>query len=258
MENSRSSFDGDHPIVRGRGGPLVILAYHELADIQDPIATSPKLFAMHLKWLLDHGYTSLTLGQFEDAVSGGNLGTKRVLITFDDGYESVFRVGLPILRDYGISAVNFVITDKLGNPGHQSWDQVAAMERSGVFSTQSHSHSHIRWSGVGEMIRDVVISRDKLVQQLALAPGSVRHLAWPWGKVLPGWSEAAQAEGFAYQYLVRTSSVVPGTSAIGFPRVCCDRYSVERFAVTMRMLSNAFGAGTMNLATQVWRKVKHN
>jgi hypothetical protein len=257
VEDSHSYFAGDQVVVRGTGEPLVILCYHDLADIQDPIATSPKLFARHLKWLQDNGYRSLTLNQFEESVSGIGLGAKCVLITFDDGYESVFRIGLPILRDFGFSAVNFLITDKVGNPGHQSWDQVSAMEHSGVFSTQSHSHSHVRWSGVGEMIRDVVISRDRLVQQLALAPGSVRHLAWPWGKVLPGWAEAAQAEGFEYQYLVRTSSVVPGTPFIGFPRVCCDRYSVERFAVTMRLLSNPLGAGTMNLATHFWRKAKH-
>jgi peptidoglycan/xylan/chitin deacetylase (PgdA/CDA1 family) len=258
VENSHSSFAGDRTVVQGRGGPLVILAYHELADTQDALATSPKLFATHLRWLLDHGYTPLTLGQFEAAVSGGNLGTKSVLITFDDGYESVFRAGLPILRDLGISAVNFVITDKVGNPGHQSWEQVAAMEHCGAFSTQSHSHSHIRWSGVGEMIRDILISRDRLVQQLALAPDRVRHLAWPWGQVLPGWSEAAQAEGFGYQYLVRTSSVAPGAPVIGFPRVCCDRYSLERFAVTMRVLSNPLGARTMNLATHFWRKAKRS
>jgi peptidoglycan/xylan/chitin deacetylase (PgdA/CDA1 family) len=258
VENSHSSFAGDHVVVRGREGPLVILVYHELADTQSALATSPKLFAAHLKWLADRGYTSLSLGQFEEAASSGNFGTKRVLITFDDGYESVFRTGLPILREFGYSAVNFLITDKVGAPGHQSWDQVVAMQHGGVFSSQSHSHSHTRWSGIGEMIRDIATSRDILARRLAIAPDSVRHLAWPWGNVLPGWSEAAQAEGFEYQYLVRTSSVVPDTPVIGFPRVCCDRYSVERFAVTMRLLSNPLGARAMNLATHFWQKAKHN
>lgn len=238
--------------------PIVVLGYHRLEESKNPIATAPRLFAAHMRWLVEHGYSPLRLSEFEAALDGNPVGNKRVLITFDDGYESLFHHGLPVLRDFGFPAVNFLITSTPGNPEHLSWAQVAALEASGVFQTQSHSHSHIRWPSLEAMSRDIALSRSLLVEHLELRAEAIRHLAWPWGRTETGWASAAHAEGYGYQYLVRPQAVRGMTSSLSIPRLCCDAYSLERFALMMHLLSNPLASQATGVAWQMlkWRK-KH-
>lgn len=233
--------------------PIVVLGYHRLEESNNPIATTPRLFAAHMRWLAEHGYRPLRLSEFEAALDGNPVGNKRVLITFDDGYESLFHHGLPILRDFGFSAVNFLITGLQGNPEHLSWAQAAALEESGIFETQSHSHSHSRWSSTEAMARDIATSRSQLATHLGLNAEAIRHLAWPWGRRDTGWSAAARLEGYCYQYLVQSQAVRGTTSSLSIPRLCCDAYSLKRFALMMHLLSTPLGS---QASGAVWQMLK--
>lgn len=236
--------------------PIVVLGYHRLEESKNPIATTPQLFTAHMRWLVEHGYSPMRLSEFEAALHGSQVGNKRVLITFDDGYKSLFHHGLPILRDFGFSAVNFLITSMQGNSEHLSWAQAEALEESGVFQTQSHSHSHIRWPSAEAMTRDIAMSRLQLVANMGLNAETIRHLAWPWGRRKTGWAAAAHAEGYGYQYLVQPQAVSGTTSSLSIPRLCCDAYSLKRFALMMHLLSNPLGSQATGAAWQMlnWRK----
>ena len=233
--------------------PIVVLGYHRLEDGDNPVATSPRLFAAHLQWLAGCGYRHLRLTEFEAALAGTPVSPKRFLITFDDGYESVFHHGLPILREFGFSAVNFLITGMVGSPGYLSWEQVARMEQSGVFQTQSHSHAHTNWATVADMAADLATSRAELVNHLGMGPEAIRHLAWPWGRCERDWPAAARLAGFPYQHLVRPLAISRATVPWAIPRICCDGYSLTRFTLTVGLLSSSFG----NQAVQrVWEALR--
>jgi hypothetical protein len=88
-------------------GPVPILEYHA---IQPPVsgAAYPELFVpqgdfeSQMKWLDDHGYEGVTLDQVEDAwYKHGELPSKPVVLTFDDGYLSQFVAAFPALEHYG-------------------------------------------------------------------------------------------------------------------------------------------------------------
>ena len=69
---------------------LPILMYHGLTEepskVNDYFILAED-FEKDLKWLHDHGYTSVSFGQLADyAEKGSRLPEKPVLITFDDGY----------------------------------------------------------------------------------------------------------------------------------------------------------------------------
>jgi peptidoglycan/xylan/chitin deacetylase (PgdA/CDA1 family) len=71
----------------------------------------------------------ITLDDWRDAVAGRALLPPRpVLITFDDGYRSVSRIGAPILAAHGLSAVVFVCTDPIENRRLLWFDEVAARD----------------------------------------------------------------------------------------------------------------------------------
>ena len=79
------------------------------------------------------------------------LPEKPVMITFDDGYESVYEYAYPLLKQYGMKAVVSIIgyytdlysktEDKHINYSHLTWSQLREMTESGVFEIQNHTYN---------------------------------------------------------------------------------------------------------------------
>ena len=106
------------------GQALPILMYHDVVEDGQPCNTwtvTAGRFRQDLKWLRDHGYTCVLP---RDLVKGHLPKGKAVLITFDDGYESNYRLAFPILKEYGDKAVISLITKYVddGVPGFLTWD----------------------------------------------------------------------------------------------------------------------------------------
>jgi peptidoglycan/xylan/chitin deacetylase (PgdA/CDA1 family) len=105
---------------------LPILTYHRLLS-QDPapnvdpkrISVSLDQFRSHLRWFKRLGYRSLRLADYVHSLQRDEpVPARSLAITFDDGYEEVFSLGLPALREFGFSATVFSV------PGEESnrWD----------------------------------------------------------------------------------------------------------------------------------------
>jgi len=127
-----------------------ILMYHHIAEeaVNDMIVT-PEVFAAQMRALYENGFTAVTLCQLVDFVDRGMpLPERPVVITFDDGYLSVYEYAFPILARYGLNATAFVIgeavgTDTYKDTGHPTIPKfcfVQAGHMAGVVSIQSHSY----------------------------------------------------------------------------------------------------------------------
>jgi peptidoglycan/xylan/chitin deacetylase (PgdA/CDA1 family) len=109
----------------------------------------------------------------------------------DDGYESVHRHAMPLLRKYGFPATLFVYTDFVGAGDAMSLSQLRELARSGLVDIQAHSKTHRnliqrapaeteaehRQAIDGELR----LSRATLERWLAPAGVQVRHFAYPYG-----------------------------------------------------------------------------
>ncbi|KLT73886.1 hypothetical protein PL75_00680 [Neisseria arctica] len=109
----------------------------------------------HFNWLKANGYTPVSWQQVIDAREGrGSLPENPVLLTFDDGYESFYRLVYPLLKAYQYPAVFAVVTSWLNSPegslityGRQklprsafvSWQQIKEMHDSGLVEIASHT-----------------------------------------------------------------------------------------------------------------------
>jgi len=78
-----------------------------------------------------------------------NLKSNAVIITFDDGAKNQYDIAFPILKQYGFKATFFVITNKVSQEGHMSWENLREManfnDKDGskhLFDIESHSHTH--------------------------------------------------------------------------------------------------------------------
>src|SRR5690349_10903105 len=107
---------------------LPILTYHRLlaqapTKNVDPhrISVSQDQFRTHLRWLKRLGYRTLGLTDYVRSLQRGEVVPARSFaITFDDGYEEVLTLGLPVLQEMGYTATVFAVPGQLG--GTNVWD----------------------------------------------------------------------------------------------------------------------------------------
>lgn len=166
-----------------------ILAYHRFGMGGGKMVVSPSSFAAQLEWLARNDYRVIPLGQLAGYLAGRQTLPKRaVAITIDDGYESVHRYALPLLRRYGFPATLFVYTDFVGAGDALSWQQLQELAASGLIDIQAHSKTHRNLierapAEAEQQYRqgleiEVRAPREILERRL---PVQVRHYAFPYG-----------------------------------------------------------------------------
>ena len=138
---------------------LIVLAYHDVAEPGDAVsrdfAITPRQFADQLVWLRQNGYHPVSIQQILQARSTGEpLPANPVLISFDDGYRSVFTNVYPLLQRYQVPAVVSVVgrwlepqsgpvqygDGSLDRTAFLSWPQLRQMQASGLVDVASHSY----------------------------------------------------------------------------------------------------------------------
>lgn len=139
---------------------LHVLAYHDVRDDvvaevdADQYAISTANLIAHFQWLREHGFTPVSVEQILRARAGGPaLPDKPVLLTFDDGFKSVYTHVLPLLELFDYPALVAVVTAwidadpdvmqagrRLTRDDFLTWDEVRALAASGRVELASHSH----------------------------------------------------------------------------------------------------------------------
>ena len=127
-----------------------ILMYHHIEDdVRNDMIVTEETFAMHMRVLYEHGFNAIPLSRLVDFVDRGvPLPERPVVITFDDGYLSVYRYAFPVLARYGHHATSFVIGEAVGTDTYKDTGEPTipkfcfeqAHNMAGVVSIQSHSY----------------------------------------------------------------------------------------------------------------------
>jgi peptidoglycan/xylan/chitin deacetylase (PgdA/CDA1 family) len=222
--------------------PFPILLYHRIDEAGLSTSTPPEAFYNHLSLLKDEGWRTLTSDEFSRCLDQGKAPPPRTfLITFDDGYETVYSEALGMLRALDFTATAFIATALIREDDRPSgdeekdkfmtWEQVRELQDSGVIDCQSHSHRHDNFTplSLAEIRSDLETSIELLSSRLRLPRSHVRHLAWPWGLSMPEWRDAALQAGLRYQYGVSRQSYRAGMATDDIPRTCFDAFSVRDF-----------------------------
>ena len=167
-----------------------ILMYHYLstppadADIyRRDLSVSPALFAAHLDRLQAEGYTAVSLYTVIDALQrGAPLPTKPVVITFDDGYRDNYENAFPLLRERGMPATIFVVTDFIDEqrPSYLTWEMAREMLHAGI-SIESHGRNHFSLSGQDDdyLVWQALGSLETIEYELGVRP---RFISYPAGE----------------------------------------------------------------------------
>lgn len=125
---------------------VIVLMYHGVAPKPSDAGTLPAdKLERQLELMKRNNFHWITMDQYRNFILyGAAVPDNAVLLTFDDGYESLYQYAYPLLRKYGAPAASFLITDTIGNPKHPglpklTWEQVAEMRKGGI-SFYSHTN----------------------------------------------------------------------------------------------------------------------
>jgi len=153
------------------------------------------------------GYVAVTTGAFiaagdnktiaEHKVSSNDVKIFRepiVSVTFDDGWRSAATSAAPILAVHNIATTQYIITDKIGQPGYMTIDQLRAMKAAG-HEIASHSTSHIPLKSASGQVLDTELKKSKavLLKNNLIDPKST-HFSFPYGSYSTHAVEVGQSE----------------------------------------------------------------
>ena len=131
-------------------GAVAALVYHGIGSGADGdgdggFAVSPKRFGEHLAALKAAGMHAVTAAEVAAARRPGGpaLPDNAVMISFDDGRADAMMWADPLLKQSGMKATMFVITDSATKHGlyYADWDRLRAASGSGRWDIQSHTAS---------------------------------------------------------------------------------------------------------------------
>jgi len=172
--------------------------------------TTPARLGAAVDHLRERGYSFITESEYLDALDRReqtrNGPDRRLFVTFDDGYEDVYREAFPILGERGIPFHVFVVTDFVGQANtwdlslgrrpsrHASWDEIGEMASAGVtFGAHTASHRDLTRLSATDAACEMTQSRDALAAHLGKAP---RTVSYPFGRYNHAAKEAARDSGF--------------------------------------------------------------
>ena len=97
---------------------LPILTFHAIDDELDVLSFSPRVFRRGMARLREGGYRTVSLLEVVDCLRRGvPFPDRSFVITFDDGYQSVYDEAFPVLQRYGMSATVFLTVGDTGMAG---------------------------------------------------------------------------------------------------------------------------------------------
>ena len=164
-----------------------ILTYHAVLEAArpTPLAVSPGQFHAQMAALAGAGCQSVPLARLAECLRAGRLDwlpERAVVITFDDGYRSVFRNAAPILREHGFTATLFLLG---GEPRRElpwprlTWEQAAQLAEAGHdLGAHTLTHPALPHLPPAEAEREMVEAQAVIARETGRA---ARALAYPYG-----------------------------------------------------------------------------
>ena len=170
---------------------IPIITYHKISNQKEFGLTtvSQHQFEHQMKYLSDEGYETVC---FKDIKTQNSVPEKPIIITFDDGYESIYQNALPVLEKYNFKSVIFVVSEFIGN--YNLWEAVPFQQKYKHISKEhltkilekgheigSHSKNHFYLPALGKnTLKDEIAGSKNDLENII--NGEVVSFCYPYGR----------------------------------------------------------------------------
>jgi len=108
-----------------------------------------------------------------------NFNRPIISLTFDDGYESLYSAGLPLLNKYGFKSTDYIHIVDIANGDYMTLAQIKAMYAAGnEIGSHSVTHPHLPNLSVAKIDKELLNSKTYLQTNV----GPVYNFATPYGE----------------------------------------------------------------------------
>ena len=177
------------PLLRPRASAdnksIPILMYHSISDEEEAavhpyfrITTSRAAFSSQMKYLYQNDYKACTPQEAVDSLNHSSIpSTKRVVITFDDGYRDFYREAFPILNQFNFTASVFLPTAYIGDKTMKfkardclTWSEINELQRYGItFGSHTITHPRLRSLNREALKKEVTVSKTIIEEKTGTA-----------------------------------------------------------------------------------------
>lgn len=234
---------------------IPILMYHRVVRDRSEagkhgIYVTATQFRKHLGYLKKNGYETITFKELSlEKRFDGN--SKKVMLTFDDGYEDNYTVMFPILWEFGFKATVFLVTGLDSN----EWDhklggepfvrllnrlQIEEMHNYGIeFGSHGMTHRDLSTLPNEELEEEVIGSKEKLQEITGEQPVA---FCYPYGRVNERVKQAVREAGYKFGlstdsgpiamnedlFQIRRIAIFPDTNLARFSRKVRGNYAFKQ------------------------------
>ena len=210
---------------------VIVLMYHQISEnsnLWGDYVIPTSLLKQDFEYLKSNNYTVIKIKDIIDFANGKKeLPEKSVIITFDDGQRSFFTKVVPLLEEYGFSAVVSIVgalTDLYTENGetndkyaYLNWNDVKALAENPLVEIGHHSynfHSLGYRRGMGKIYGEAnaayvqIMEEDikKLNEKMLANTGERPYIfAYPYGIKNKTLEELVKSQGFAITLSCRES-----------------------------------------------------
>jgi peptidoglycan/xylan/chitin deacetylase (PgdA/CDA1 family) len=215
-----------------------ILLYHHVEgqSFIDRYTVSIPDFQAQMEILKTLGYTPIPISLFLDALlDGADIPEKPIVITFDDGHESVYQNAFPIMKDLDIVGVFYIVANRLDNvKDFVNVQELKEMINAG-WEIGSHSYTHADLTQDHSIAqKEIGESKAKIEQALSI---QVQTFAYPFGTIDSFLADTVSNNGYRAAMGLGTRTVHTWNSLFYLERIeIYGNYSLDDFKA--RLTSN--------------------
>ncbi len=192
-------------IVQAQSAPrhdIPGLCYHQVEPkASGKFSLSVEKFREQLQYLKSRNYQALNSDDLEKIfVNGGAVPDNPVVITFDDGYRTVFDHALPLMREFGFKGIVCIYPSFIGSGKAMNWEQLRMLIAEG-WSVEAHSMTHANLSAKvdqpeleNKFLQHEIVTPKRLIEEKL--GNRVRFMVWPYGCYTLKSIEVARKAGY--------------------------------------------------------------
>ncbi|MBM3204582.1 hypothetical protein FJZ48_01215 [Candidatus Uhrbacteria bacterium] len=206
-----------------------VLMYHHIRPMRSRFTSAervytvtPESFEKQMRDLVEAGYQAITPDDLSRALQKGqgSLPKKPILITLDDGFTNQYEYAFPILKELGLTATFFIVSEAHDLQGSMDEHMIQELDEAGmVIGAHTKHHVFLTQEPAKDRWEEIEGSKKDLETLLG---HPVTSFAYPYGSWSPTIVGEVEKAGYDLGFWVRSGSL----------HVDSARYMLRRIRIT--------------------------